>query len=155
MNSFIDTLNHWGGRFADFALPMLVQSSVMIVLLFALDLALRNRVRAVVRYGLWMLVLIKLVLPPSLAAPTSPAYWLPEKKAVKTSSAPSQQFVVPYSEVKFDDARPLPSLPPPRAKLQFAGWLLLGWLVNAVGLMAWLVRRSRFVVQTADRAFPA
>jgi len=155
MNSFIDILNHWGGRFADFALPMLVQSSVLIVLLFALDLVLRNRVRAVVRYALWMLVLIKLVLPPSFAAPTSLAYWMPEKKAVKTPAAPSQQFVVRYSDVKFDGIRPLPSLPPPRAKLQFAGWLLLGWLATVAGLMAWWVRRSRSVVQTAARAFPA
>jgi beta-lactamase regulating signal transducer with metallopeptidase domain len=87
-------LNHLGANFADFALSMLVQSSLLIVLLFALDLVLRNRVRAVVRYGLWMLVLIKLVLPPSFAAPTSLPYWLPEKKAVKTPPAPSQQFVV-------------------------------------------------------------
>src|SRR5437867_106107 len=155
MNSFIDTLNHWGGRFADFALPMLVQSSVLIVLLFALDLVLRNRVRAVVRYALWMLVLIKLVLPPSFAAPTSLAYWLSEKKAVKTPPAPSQQFVVRYSDAKFDGTRPLPSLPPPRAKLQFAGWLFLAWLATALGLMAWLVRRSRSVVRTAARSLPA
>ena len=72
----IHALNHLGARFADFALAMLVQSSLLIVLLFALDLVLRNRVRAVVRYALWMLVLIKLVLPPSFAAPTSLAYWL-------------------------------------------------------------------------------
>src|SRR5207245_11080745 len=65
----IHALNHLGARFADFALSMLVQSSLLIVLLFALDLVLRNRVRAVVRYALWMLVLIKLVLPPSFAPP--------------------------------------------------------------------------------------
>src|SRR5439155_18722919 len=98
----IHSLNHLGANFANFALPMLVQSSLLIVLLFALDLVLRNRVRAVVRYGLWMLLLIKLVLPPSFAAPTSLAYWLSEKKAVKTPPAPSRQFVVRYSDVKFD-----------------------------------------------------
>src|SRR5438477_2944087 len=151
----IHSLNHLRANFANFALPMLVQSSLLIVLLFLLDHVLRNRVRAVVRYGLWMLVLIKLVLPPSFAAPTSLAYWLPEKKAVKTLPAPSQQFVVRYSDAKFDETRPLPSLPPPRAKLQFAGWLLLGWLATALGLMAWLVRRSRSVVRTAARALPA
>src|SRR5881397_550804 len=119
MNSFIDPLNHLGARFADFALAMLVQSSLLIVLLFALDLVLRDRVRAVVRYALWMLVLIKLVLPPSFAAPTGLAYWLPQKKAVQTRAAPSPRFMVRYSDVRFDEARPLPSLPPPRAKLQF------------------------------------
>src|SRR2546427_12094851 len=152
MNSVVETLNQWGARFEDFALPMLLQSSLLIVLLFAFDLVLRNRVRAVVRYGLWMLVLIKLVLPPSFAAPTSLAYWLSEKKAVKTPPASSQQFVVRYSDVKLDEARPIPSLPQPHAKLQIAGWLLLGWLATAVSLMAWLVRRSRSVVQAAAPA---
>jgi beta-lactamase regulating signal transducer with metallopeptidase domain len=155
MNSVVETLNQSGTRLADFAVPMLVQSSLFIVLLFALDLVLRNRVRAVVRYGLWMLVLIKLVFPPSFAAPTSLAYWLPQEKAVKAPPAPSPQFVVGYSDVKFDEARPLPSLPPPRAKLQFAAWLLLGWLTTALVLMAWLVRRSRSVIQTASQALPA
>src|SRR5439155_6489444 len=146
MNSFIDTLSHWGGRFADFALPMLLQSSLLIVLLFALDLVLRNRVRAVVRYGLWILVLIKLVLPPSFAAPTGLAYWLPQKQAIDTARAPSSQFVVRYSDAKFGTAPPLPSRPAPRPKLQFAGWVLVGWCATALVLMAWLVRRSRSVI---------
>ena len=95
MNSFIDPLNYLGARFADFALAMFVQSSLLIVLLFALDLVLRNRVRAVVRYALWMLVLIKLVLPPSFAAPTSLAYWLSETKAVKTNLAVACRVLLP------------------------------------------------------------
>ena len=50
--NIIDTLNHCGARFAGFALPMLLQSSLVIVALFVIDLALRKKVRAVVRYGL-------------------------------------------------------------------------------------------------------
>ena len=65
--NIIDTLNHWGARFVGFGLPMLVQSSLLIIFLFALDLLIRRKVRAVFRYGLWMLVLIKLVLPLALA----------------------------------------------------------------------------------------
>ena len=49
MNSFIHSLNHVGANFAGFALSMLVQSSLLIVALFLLDLVLRKKVRAVVR----------------------------------------------------------------------------------------------------------
>src|SRR2546425_3590777 len=145
MNALIELLNHWGGPFTDFAVPMLVQSSLLIFVLFALDLLLRKRVRAVVRYALWMLVLVKLVLPPSFAAPTSLAYWLPGKKAAKAQPVITPQFMVRYSDVKFDEARPLPSISPPRPKLQFAAWLLLSWLVIAFGLLMLLARRSRLI----------
>ncbi|MHC4345541.1 MAG: M56 family metallopeptidase, partial [Planctomycetota bacterium] len=55
------------------------QSSVLIVILLALDLILRRKVRAVVRYCLWMLVLLKLVLPTSLSLPTGLGYWLGDR----------------------------------------------------------------------------
>jgi beta-lactamase regulating signal transducer with metallopeptidase domain len=60
-----------GASFAEFALHMFIQSSILIVILLAADRILRNRVRAVFRYWLWFLVLIKLVLPPSLSSPIS------------------------------------------------------------------------------------
>ena len=40
---------------------MLLQSAVLITLFFALDLAVRNRVPATIRYAVWMQVLAKLV----------------------------------------------------------------------------------------------
>ena len=50
---------------------MLVQVTILVLVLFALELLLRNRVRAVVRYWLWLLVLVKLVLPVGLHTPAS------------------------------------------------------------------------------------
>jgi len=151
----IETLNFWGASFVDFAVPMLVQSSLLILLLFALDLVLRNKVRAVVRYALWMLVLIKLVLPTSFAAPTSLAYWLPEKKLAQAQPANTPQFVVRHSDIQFD-APPIPPSPaPPRPRLQFAAWLLLSWLAIALGLLMLAARRSRLVSTFARRAVPA
>src|SRR5580658_9953675 len=77
MNAIAGTLNVWGLRFAGFALPMLLQSAVLIALLFGLDFALRKKVRATIRYAVWLLALVKLALPPSLASPTAAAYWMP------------------------------------------------------------------------------
>jgi beta-lactamase regulating signal transducer with metallopeptidase domain len=58
---------------------MLWQSSLLIALVLALDLLVGNRVRAAVRYALWLIVLLKLLLPPSLALPSGLAWWLPNR----------------------------------------------------------------------------
>ena len=76
MNRVIEQLNATGTAFVQFALPMLIQVSLLIVVVLALDWLLHKRVRAVLRYWLWMLVLVKLVLPTTLAAPTGIAYWI-------------------------------------------------------------------------------
>ncbi len=74
MDAILEQINSMGKGFVEFAFPMLVQSSVLIVILLLVDLAVRNRVRAVFRYCIWMLVLAKLVLPSSLSSPLSFGY---------------------------------------------------------------------------------
>ena len=69
MENLVSYLNVAGKSFFDFGLSMLVQSSVVIAIVLGLDLALRRKVRAVFRYCLWRLGLVKLVLPVSLALP--------------------------------------------------------------------------------------
>lgn len=76
MGSFVEFINDCGKIFIDSTGLMLVQSSVLIVILLGLDLLLRKHIRAVFRYCLWMLVLIKLVLPSDLSMPFSMGYWL-------------------------------------------------------------------------------
>lgn len=56
MNSLNTSINHGADAAISFA-----------VVLLALDVLLRNRIRAGFRYMLWMLLLVKLVLPPTLA----------------------------------------------------------------------------------------
>ena len=51
--------------------PMFWQVSVLVVFLGAVDLLLRRHVWPQVRYALWLLVLIKLILPPSFSLSTS------------------------------------------------------------------------------------
>jgi len=61
--------NQLGAWFCSFAIAIFVQSSILIAVLFLIDWILHKRVRAIFRYWLWMLVLIKLVLPVALASP--------------------------------------------------------------------------------------
>jgi len=156
MNSFIETLNLWSERFIQFAQPMFIQSSVLIAFLLVLDLALRKKVRAAIRYGLWMLVLIKLILPPSFASPTGLGYWLPTKQA-KQIEKPAAAFVPMEVTVSYSQAAPtfIPTtvpLPPPQPQLTWPAFLLLGWATVAFGLLVWLVLRARFVARMSARA---
>src|ERR1017187_10782327 len=117
MNPLIETLNRYGGTAIHFAWPMLWQSSALIAVLFVVDFALRRRVRAAVRYALWLVLLVKLLLPPSLALPTSAAWWLFPSAASR--KLPTTRFVVSYGP---DTAPRLPLLTapvftPPRSTL--------------------------------------
>ena len=85
MNAMVQTLNTAGRAFVEFAVPMLLQSSLLILILLAVDAVLRKRVRAVFRYWIWMLVLVKLVLPPSLWSPVSVGTWFGERLEVSTA----------------------------------------------------------------------
>jgi beta-lactamase regulating signal transducer with metallopeptidase domain/Flp pilus assembly secretin CpaC len=140
MNSFIETLNHLGDDFLNLAWPMFWQSSLLIAIVFTLDFALRWKIRATIRYVLWLIVLVKLLLPPSLALPTSVTWWLP---ALPQPSAKQQTtvFVVTYG----DQIAPIrlpplqPAHTPVRPKVSSAAWTLAISGAVSGGLLAWLL----------------
>jgi len=155
MNSFIENMNQLGGYFLDFAWPMFWQSSLLIVLVFAVDLLLARKIRASVRHALWLVVLVKLLLPPTLALPTGAAWWLFPVQPVAKTTVP-RTLVVTY-----DDAAPLPAFvpatvplvePPPPPKLDRAGWTLLATGTASAGLLLWLLFRWGQVVRMVSRA---
>src|SRR5579864_7466546 len=127
MNSFIESLNLWGARFLDFALPMLWQSSLLIALIFVIDLALRRKVRAAVRYALWFVVLLKWLLPPTLALPTGAAWWLRSGKA--NAPVPKRILTLSYPQPAEDIPQPAtistPAPPPPAPRLSAPALMLL------------------------------
>ncbi len=139
MNFQIETLNQWGGGFMDFAWPMLWQSSLLIALIFALDLVLARKIRAAVRYGLWLVVLLKLILPPTLAVPTSAGWWLFRKPPIVT---PVAKFTVTYG-----DPAPLAQFilhrfpPAVKPELDVAAYALLASLSISAALFVWLLVR--------------
>ena len=91
MGEMIQLINRIGDGFIQFNLTMLIQSGILISILLILDWFLHKRVRAIFRYWIWILVLVKLVLPVQLALPTSPMYWAP---------APEQRVVSQMPEVE-------------------------------------------------------
>ena len=85
INNLINVLNKTGKAFCDFSLTMFVQASVLIILLLIIDILIRKRVRATFRYWIWMLVFIKLILPPALSLPTGIGNWFGEYFVVKSN----------------------------------------------------------------------
>ena len=154
MNSFIETLNHLGYQFLNFAWPMLWQSSLLIAIVFVLEFALRRKIRAAIRYALWLVVLVKLLLPPALALPTSPTWWIhpsvpPPAKALPVS------FTVSYGEQTAPTfpLPPSPVIPPPIVPaISFAAWTLAASCVLSAVLLAWLLFRWRQINQKVRRA---
>src|SRR5207244_10186266 len=51
MNLLVENLNIWGSSLADIAFGMLIQYSMFMIVLFLLDLVIRQIPRAVLRYG--------------------------------------------------------------------------------------------------------
>jgi beta-lactamase regulating signal transducer with metallopeptidase domain len=155
MNPIIETLNHWGANAVRFAWPMLWQSSALIVILFVADFALRRRVRAAVRYALWLVVMLKLLLPPSLALPTGVAWWLfPASTPAKPQTT---RFVVSYGDVVAPSLppQPIPAFTPtPQPRMSAAAWTILAWSAISAGLLVWLTARWRHIVCDLKRATP-
>jgi beta-lactamase regulating signal transducer with metallopeptidase domain len=145
MNSLISWSNLWGERALEFAGAMFWQSSLVIAAVFILDFLLRRRVRAVVRYTLWLLVLVKLVLPPSLALPTSPAYWVQVRSEPVLVFDETSDLTVTLVERPATAAPVLTPIKPTAPKLRLAGVLLLIWMVGGLGLLAYLAWRARWV----------
>ena len=170
MNPFLNNmalhLNKIGSAFCDYMADVFVQSSVLIIVLFLVDLVLRKKIRAVVRYSLWLLVLIKLILPPTLTLPTGIGYWCKDLSAT-TQHANRQRaqqskpvYTIPnsmqmasgakdrLSNSPFDPGKPeraVTSLPvTKRAQLSGKAALFLIWLGGMIAFLMVLFHRMRF-----------
>jgi beta-lactamase regulating signal transducer with metallopeptidase domain len=166
MDNFVNGLNAAGEAFVTIGVRMLVQSSVLILALLVLDLVLRKRVKAVARYWIWLLVLVKLVLPPSLASPTSLAWWLggalPETRVTLAEAAPEQPRETPLPPVWHEADRVIaagaPAVPmnlydtplPVQvvSSVERPTWkalVFVVWLATVAVMLALLVQRALFV----------
>lgn len=156
MNSLIESLTLWGERFLHFAWPMLWQCNLLIVALFVLDFVFHRKIRAAVRYALWLVVLVKLLLPPTLALPTSVAWWMRPSPSPAKSEA--RQYSVTYGNAIVPPAPPEARLPQPivpPTRLSLAGWAVAASVVVSFGLLAWMILRWRHMMRVVRAASPA
>lgn len=175
-------LSELGSGFCRFAVAMLIQSSILIAVLYLTDMLIRRHVRAIVRYCIWMLVLIKLMLPPALCLPTGIGYWCNPAYDVFSESSrmpPARAADVIYAQFSLhhpppvsgmviaDDKAHAPSaasdaLAPSHAAVigrpAYFTWpavLFLVWLAGALLLFTLLWRRFMFakrLIKQSDQA---
>ena len=67
----IEHVNSMAANWWDWMWPMFWQVGLLISIIAAADLLLRKKAWPQLRYALWLLVLVKLVLPPGLSLSTS------------------------------------------------------------------------------------
>jgi len=168
MNAILEQIHSAGLRFVEFALPMFVQSGVLILILLLADFALRKKVRAVFRYWIWMLVLVKLVLPTSLSAPLSLGYFFGDQLTyvdgteTTTETAQAAPAIVspminpPRTEAGSDTSAIATTTPttepavtepvnPPVVPLSWQGAVFLAWLTVVLTMGLLLLQRAIFV----------
>ena len=163
MNILLEQINSIGKGFVDFAGGMLVQSSVLIVILLLVDFLLRKRVRAVVRYCLWMLVLVKLILPVGLESPIGLGWFNAEVIETKVSeqTAIQRNFARPKTEVAAEPVQSESSeiakakITTPtqtvitdsiNASLSWQGMVFVVWTAVAAAMVLLLLQRVMFVM---------
>jgi beta-lactamase regulating signal transducer with metallopeptidase domain/Flp pilus assembly secretin CpaC len=142
MNSPTEILNQLGRNFLNFAWPMLWQSSLLILALFAFEHLFQRKVRASIRYTLWLVVLVKLCVPPTFALPTSPAWWL-HKTPPPMVAKPALHYTVTYDDGPLPETSlvPLPAYAPPKPAMGPAAWLLMASAAVSLFLLGWLLVR--------------
>ena len=169
INNVMIGLNRVGGVFYDYAASVFIQSALLVILLFVIDLLLRKRVRAIFRYCVWLLVLVKLILPPMLSLPTGIGYWVGDH----LPAAPGASNMA-FDAVALEYAGPSGEMPHVRSDENIAGddpamarlhsaltpltWqavLFILWLAGVLAFLAVLVQRIRFVKGLVAASCPA
>ncbi|MCP4261438.1 MAG: M48 family metalloprotease [Planctomycetes bacterium] len=175
-NSIIAMFNKFGAIFCEHALAMLIQSSILILVLLIIDLFLRKRIRAVFRYCIWLLVFVKLVIPPTFSLPTGIGYWQDDywptdSIAVETTDVPTADHAellkAEYSVVpsELPSLRPASSVEIPVAdasvvvpaspSINWQAIVLIGWFLGVLALVVLLIQRAWFVRRLIAQSEPA
>ncbi len=158
----IDVLNSLGRIWWAWMWPMCGQVALLAALVWIMDLFLRRRAWPQVRYALWLLVLVKLIIPPTFSLPTSvsaraidvgrpklaavapgmltpahvePVPSEPDFSAVATEQTPPAS---PAAPIELDTTE-LPA--PKRRALSLQAWLML--VSSAASLLLFLVLMLR------------
>lgn len=90
-------------------LEWVISSSVLILAVLAARYLLRDRISGTVRYALWLVVLVRLLVPVSLfSAPVSLETLLPESPAVEEALSQTALYAFPDPERSGTFDEPLP-----------------------------------------------
>ena len=148
----IEMLNNMADKWFVWQLSMLWQVAVLIGIVWVFDLLIRRWAWPQLRYALWLLILLKLVLPPTLTSPMSFTSEIPfvAQKAVKIQlnhpeapkvNKPAQSVVITTTEVVPTDVITGSAEIVPSVEFSLKAYALFVWLSGVVLLSAWLIIR--------------
>jgi len=177
INSCPAVLNNIGRWFCDYGAGIFIQSSILIILFLIIDLLLRKRVRATFRYWMWMLVLLKLMLPPAFSLPTGIGYWfrdyLPAHSSVpaqvpnmiqldhaEATKPEDSTFSAEIPQVHPYQSNPEPAAPTVSALSELEGltWqavVFIIWFLGVAALSILLIYRMFFVRRLIAQSEPS
>ena len=169
INNVLIGLNNLGRVFCNYAAGVFVQSALLVILLLVVDLLLRKRIRAVFRYCVWLLVLVKLILPPTLSLPTGIGYWfgdhLPAASSISDRAFDMARLERASPSGEMPQVRPARDLPDNDSSIMLAAsaltpltWqavLFVLWIVGVLAFLTLLVQRVRFVRWLVATSNPA
>ncbi len=84
----VEFINQIASAWWEWMWPMFWQVSLLVVLVWGIDILIRKWAWPQVRYTLWLLVLLKLILPPALSSPTSVTSPMVESQIVEQALTP-------------------------------------------------------------------
>ena len=132
-------------------LRMTLQAALLTGLMLAIDRVLRDRARAALRCGLWMLVVVKFLLPTDLLSPTALAYWIAPQLVSPIRALGSVDQVDGGRAIGSEVPGPVPTamtdLRPTPPQLRGTGGLLLVWVGGSMGFGLWAWARGRAVAR--------
>lgn len=167
MNHWLDYLNrHSTSWLTEQAWPMVWQSSLLIVLAAVASRTVLRKSPAQLRYGLWCVVLLRLLLPPTLDLPTSMAHWgAPVMQRHAPMLTQMERFQPDFSELMRQPLSrpvetrvaetPIAAPPAPRSSITLGAALLLLWgLVTTLLTLLLATRIARFhrIIRSATPA---
>jgi beta-lactamase regulating signal transducer with metallopeptidase domain len=139
---------------------MFWQVSLLIILISGIDLLLRRWVWPQVRYALWFMVLIKLLLPPTIASPvsitanfqsvalkalghyqteqTSVNYYM---TPVSTATAPAESISILSVEGKEILTKSGGAIPKTKVKFNWQGFAMFLWLFVSLAMLILLIKK--------------
>lgn len=134
------------------------QASLLALLVFAVQLAFGRRLTARWRYALWLLVLLRLVLPVLPESRTSIYNWAPERPPIGPVEIALQPDPVAASPVSVEPTSAIqPPVEKPFSAAGFVPWLALLWVIGAGSLVliglwrhAAFWRRARRLAEESD-----
>jgi len=136
------------GGWWSWVVPMAWQASVLALVVWALTALLRKR-SPHLRYWLWMLVLVRLLLPPTLSLPTGVGNIVQPPRPVRPDYMrqyiPREFSTIAVSPAYGGTSTPTPPAETPRVEVPFYAWLFLAWAVGAFAMVALLLAQYRRV----------